>query len=232
MPRKTSREPERGDARSRLLQAASETIRTRGYAATSVDDVCKAAAVTKGSFFHHFSSKEALGVAVAQRWSEDTSRIFAEAPYHAAKDPVERVLGYVAFRRSIIAGRLPEFTCLAGTLVQEVYEHLPAVRDACRDCILGHATTLESDFAAALAARNVSAPWTAASLALHTQAVIQGAFVIAKAGNDARLARDSLDHLEHYLRLVLGVTEAAPGAACGDGRAASTIPKPAGQQRA
>ena len=40
------------DPRSRLLDAAVQVIRTKGYAATTVDDVCAAAGVTKGSFLH------------------------------------------------------------------------------------------------------------------------------------------------------------------------------------
>jgi TetR/AcrR family transcriptional regulator, transcriptional repressor for nem operon len=41
-----------------------------------------AAGVTKGAFFHHFESKEALGVAAAAYWAETTSALFATAPYH------------------------------------------------------------------------------------------------------------------------------------------------------
>ncbi len=52
-------------AKSKLLEAAIVLIRTKGFAGTSVDDLCTAAGVTKGAFFHHFASKEALGVAAA-----------------------------------------------------------------------------------------------------------------------------------------------------------------------
>ncbi len=60
MPRRTKHHPERGDARTRLLEAARDVIRAQGFAASSVDDLCKAAGVTKGAFFHHFENKEAL----------------------------------------------------------------------------------------------------------------------------------------------------------------------------
>lgn len=205
MPRPTKHNPERGDARTRLLDAALHLIRERGFAATSVDDLCTAAAVTKGSYFHYFKTKEALGVAAAQYWIETTSAFFAAAPYHEPHDPLDRVLAYVAFRKSIIAGEFADFTCLVGTMVQEVYATSDAIRDACGDSIFGHSATLEADIAAAIKQRGISDGWTAESLARHTQTVIQGAFVLAKAGNDAALARESLDHLDRYIRLLFNL---------------------------
>ncbi len=204
MPRPTKHDPERGDARTRLLEAARDTIRAKGFASTSIDDLCQAAAVTKGSFFHHFKSKEALGVAVAEHWIETTNAFFAAAPYHAPDDPLDRVLAYVAFRKAIIAGAFSEFTCLVGTMAQEIYASSPAIREACGRSIFGHAATLEADIAAAMSARGISGGWTAESLARHTQTVIQGAFVLAKAGNDPALAREALDHLDRYVRLLFG----------------------------
>lgn len=202
MPRPTKQNPELGDARTRLLDASFRLIRERGFAATSVDDLCKAAAVTKGSYFHHFKTKEALGVASAQRWMETTGAFFAAAPYHEPADPLDRILAYVAFRKSIIAGELPEYTCLVGTLVQEAYASSDAIRDACGASIFGHTATLEADMTAAMQARGIADGWTAESLARHTQTVIQGAFILAKAGDDAGLAREALDHLDRYIRLL------------------------------
>lgn len=179
-------------------------IRSQGFSATTVDDLCKAAEVTKGAFFHHFENKEALGVAAAAYWAETTSAFFADAPYHGHDDPLDRLLGYIEFRRDIIAGDLAEFTCLVGTMAQEVYGSHPAIRDACAAGIFGHATTLEPDIAAAMAERGIKADWTPASLAAHTQAVLQGAFILAKATGDPDVARDSVDHLKRYIELLFG----------------------------
>jgi TetR/AcrR family transcriptional repressor of nem operon len=188
------------------LEAARELIRARGFAATSIDDLCRAAQVTKGAFFHHFGSKEALGVAAAEFWSETTGALFAAAPYHAPTNALDRVLAYVAFRRAIIAGTTAEFTCLAGTLIQEVYDTSHAIREACGRAIFGHAETLVADIEAARQEHGITGQWTAASLARHTQAVLQGAFILAKAGNDAELARESVDHLDRYIRLLFNVS--------------------------
>lgn len=207
MPRPTKLQPERGDARTRLLEAARDVIRRQGFAATSVDDLCRAAGVTKGAFFHQFASKEGLGVAAAQYWAETTSAFFAAAPYHKPADPLARVLAYLDFRAAIIEGDIAEFTCLVGTMAQEAYGSSPAIRDACAASIFAHAETLVPDIQAAIDARRMKPDWTAQSLARHMQAVLQGAFILAKAGNDPALARESIAHLRRYVEGLFSATK-------------------------
>jgi len=188
--------------RQKLLDAALLLIRTKGYAATTVDDLCAEAGVTKGAFFHHFKSKDTLAVAAADYWSDMTGAFFAAAPYHKHADPLNRVLGYIDFRKSILTGKVPEFTCLVGTMVQEVYETCPPIRKACETSINAHASKVEGDIAEAMRRYRIRAKWTARSLALHTQAVLQGAFVLAKAQGGAAIAKDSIDHLRRYIELL------------------------------
>ena len=198
------------DARTRLLDAALSLIRTRGYSATTVDELCAAAGVTKGAFFHHFKSKDEIGVAAADHWSETTGALFADAPYHSHADPLDRVLAYLDFRKALLQGGVPDFTCLVGTMVQETYDSAPAIRDACERSITRHAGTLEADIEAALRERNMAPDWSVKSLALHTQAVIQGAFILAKARGGAEVAADSIDHLRRYIELLFGVGTGQP----------------------
>jgi TetR/AcrR family transcriptional regulator, transcriptional repressor for nem operon len=189
-------------AKDNMLAAALSVIRSKGYAATSVDDLCAAAGVSKGAFFHHFKSKEDLAVAAAERWSQMTGDLFAAAPYHKHADPLDRVLGYIDFRKSLLTGELPQLTCLVGTMVQETYASNPAIRDACARSIGNHVAKLEENIRAALAKHRISPSWTAASLALYTQAVLQGAFIIAKAKGNAKDASACVDHLRRYVELL------------------------------
>ena len=189
-------------AKDKILDAALMVIRAKGYTATTVDDLCAASDVTKGAFFHHFKSKDDLAIAAADHWSEMTSELFAAAPYHTHPDPLDRVLGYIDFRKTILTGTVGEFTCLVGTMVQETYDSHPAIREACARSIRGHAEKIEADIAAAIKARGIKAEWTARSLALHTRAVLQGAFILAKATGGPELAVESIDHLRRYIELL------------------------------
>jgi len=189
-------------ARQNLLDAALALVREKGYSSTSVDELCAQAGVTKGAFFHHFKSKDALAVAAANRWSELTGAFFETAPYHNHRDPLARVLGYLDFRTTILKGKIAEFTCFVGTMVQEVYSTKPEIREACEASISGHAAKLEADIAEAMKRYRVRASWTAEGLALHTQAVLQGAFILAKAKGNAAIAAASIDHLRRYIELL------------------------------
>ena len=192
----------RHESKTKLLDAAVDVIRAKGYSATRIEDICEAADLTKGSFFHHFDSKEALALAAADYWIEDTGALFASAPYHAPADPLDRLLAYVDFRKALLRGELPDFTCLAGTMVQEVYDTHPAIRDACNRSISEHAATLVPDIEEAIRRRDMHPDWTAESLALYTQATIQGAFILAKAKHNREVAAASIDHLRRYLELL------------------------------
>ena len=192
----------RHESKTKLLDAALHVIRAKGYSATRIEDICEAAGLTKGSFFHHFSGKEELALEAAEYFSAFADKIFSTAPYRSLPDPLDRLLGYVDFRKAILQGELPDYTCLLGTMVQETYETHPQIRKACGRAMSAHAAALETDIAAAMKTYAVHGNWSARSLALHMQSVLQGAFILAKASNGPEVAATCLDHLRRYIELL------------------------------
>lgn len=197
--------PRPAASRARLLDAARDAFRRDGYAATSVEDLCSAAGVTKGAFFHHFRSKEDLARAAVAQWGEVTGALFRAAPYASLDDPVARVFGYLAFRREIAQGEPAAISCLLGALAQETAAAMPTLRDDLWIVLDAHAETVAADLAAAKAIRAPDADWSAKDVALFTQSALQGAFILAKAKGDSAIARDMIAHLERYLANLLAL---------------------------
>jgi len=185
------------------MDCARDLIRAKGYAATTVDDICAAAGMTKGAFFHHFESKERLGVAAIQRFEAMAEEIFGSAAFAAHADPRDRVLGYVDFRASMLQGDIALYTCLMGTTVQEVYATHPDLRAACDQGMSEHVATLTRDIEAAKQAYAPEARWSAESVGYFIQSVLQGAFIYAKVKQGAGTAVESLAHLRVYLETLL-----------------------------
>jgi TetR/AcrR family transcriptional regulator, transcriptional repressor for nem operon len=186
-------------SKTKLLDAALQVIRAKGYAATTVEGICQQAGVSKGSFFHHFNSKDELALAAISHWGALTGAFFESAPYHQAQDPLERLLGYVDFRGAILTGELPDYTCLLGTLVQETYGTHPEIRAACDHEMSLHIGALTRDIEAARKRYAPRAAWSAESVGYFIQGVLQGSFIFAKAKQSPAVVHENLAHLRRYL---------------------------------
>ncbi|CAN5573031.1 TetR/AcrR family transcriptional regulator [soil metagenome] len=187
------------ETRTKLIEAARDLIRAKGYSATTVDDICHSAGVTKGGFFHHFESKDQLGVAAAEHFSAMAEQLFATAPYCALQDPRDRLFGYIDFRTAMFGYEIAQYTCLLGTMVQEAYSTHPNVREACAAGMTTHVEDLARDIEAAKQLYAPSASWTSESVGYFIQAVLQGAFIFAKAKQGPEVALESMMHLRRYL---------------------------------
>lgn len=127
----TKRSKNPAETRQRLVGAMVGLILKQGFAATTVDQVCAEAGLTKGSFFHHFESKEALGKAAVEWWGAFGTSLYAEAWKDPELDPLKQL--HLMF--DIMSGfteRPDEVcTCVVGMLSQELAQSHPVLRVEC-----------------------------------------------------------------------------------------------------
>lgn len=190
--------PDRQTTRDRLISATIDVIRAKGYAAASVNDIAIAAGVTKGSFFHYFPTKAACAREAAVHWNQQ-SRADVASSSDRSRSPKDRVLAYLDFRMSLLEGPVAKYACYVGTVLQEVHDTHPELAADVASSLLDQAKALEPDLEAALGPR-----WREAhDLAVHMEATIQGALLLAKAESGPNAARASLRHLRTYLESTL-----------------------------
>ncbi|OII67199.1 MULTISPECIES: TetR/AcrR family transcriptional regulator [unclassified Streptomyces] len=190
-------------ARERLLDAAGTLMRHRGYSGLGVAEICAAAEVKKGSFYHFFDSKQDLTLqAIDAYWGEQQRSWAAELDGSGpALDRLRRLLEGMALvqrRGKETCGTVDG--CLLGNLALELGSQEPEVR-ARLDEIFDEQTALIAevlDEAAAEAAipREHADP----SVARAVIAQLEGLVLFAKLKNDPAV----LDTLWSHTRLLLG----------------------------
>ncbi|MCB9852734.1 MAG: TetR/AcrR family transcriptional regulator [Phycisphaerales bacterium] len=189
-------------AREALLKAGSLCFRREGYVATTVDDICTEAGVSKGAFFHHFASKEALAEACLEKWGADMAAMDAAAAYHSIEHPVERLMACMAFYMNIFSSPDQLKSCLAGTIAQECFDSNPMLRQAAHQCFVGG----EAMFASLVqqAIEGSKAEVDPAGIARLWMGTIQGALILYKASQDVSVIQDNLRHVQAYIGSLVG----------------------------
>lgn len=84
--------------RERILSVAESIILNHGFSGTSIEDIIKNAAITKGGFFYHFNGKKDLARALVERYLEQDNQIFDElflAADQTSSDPLEQLLEFL-----------------------------------------------------------------------------------------------------------------------------------------
>ena len=75
------------ETHARLLEAATRLFSEQGYNASGVAEICAAAGVSKGAFYHHFASKQAVFLALLEEWLARLDAAFASVRLDASQVP-------------------------------------------------------------------------------------------------------------------------------------------------
>ena len=176
---------------------------SKGFSATSVDDICAEAGLTKGSLFHYFSSKEDLGAAVLDRY---LARVFVKLDEIRAQqnDPLARVCACLEFLSAEAEVYPLRHGCILGRFTQELSETHPRIRAQCAGQFGRWIDSIAADLEEASQRRNIR-DVDARSLAEYTLATFEGALILARAGGDGAVVRRALAHTRNHLERTFAI---------------------------
>jgi TetR/AcrR family transcriptional repressor of nem operon len=169
--------------RERILEAAAQLFRERGFDGIGVADLMKEAGLTHGGFYGHFSSKEELIAEASARALTSTFALLSKQAERGAGDPLSAVANsYLSSRHRDDPGT----GCLLAALGPDVSRQGPAVRRTVTDYVRSAVdllTTLVPGKSKAARRQN----------AISTYATLVGTMVMARAVDDRALSQEILD---------------------------------------
>lgn len=200
------------ETKRKLVDAGVKLMRVRGFNATTVDDICAEAGVTKGGFFHYFKSKEDIAKAAVARFQEAKVREYEDASFRKLADPLDRVLGRLNFVVEAAGGerRLTK-GCLFGVFAQELSFTNPELRDVCNSAFVRIARDFEADLAEAKALHAPKASFDPNRLAFLYVSIIQGSLMMAKASGSNDVLVSNIEQFRQQVENLFGLRQGPAG---------------------
>jgi len=189
-------------AKEKFLDAAQTLMLAKGYNATTIDEICAEAGLTKGSFFHYFKSKEDMGKVLLNRFVSDTFHAEQEAGLFDEPDPLRKAYGYLDYVARVNKEPGRQIGCLLGNFAQVLSESHPEIRLLCDRHFTWWAGLIQDVLDDARSRYAPQKDIDTGSLAEHVIAVLEGSLILARARKDATVVEKNVHNLKEYLRTV------------------------------
>jgi TetR/AcrR family transcriptional repressor of nem operon len=132
--------------RDHLIDVGLELMRRHGYGATGLQEILHSAGVPKGSFYHHFGSKEEFTAAVIERYVTLEAEHCRDVLGSTRQAPLRRLRRYFEDLIRTAGQSAPIQGCLIGSLSLEVAGASPLLQG----CLSSSFTQWQAAIAAVL----------------------------------------------------------------------------------
>lgn len=205
------------ETRERILDAAEQLVLEQGLAGTSVDEILTASGTSKGSFFHHFPSKNDLARALVERYAArdvaflDEIAAQAEA---ASADPAQQVIAFLRlFEEGADETVAQQPSCLYVSYIFDKQLFVDGTNDVIARAFGAWRDRITSLLTAAAKAHPPRVPIDLDALADHVAVTYEGAFMTGRATNDPGLMGRQLELVRQQVALLFGIPDLAGGKA-------------------
>lgn len=208
MPKKaTSKKRERDPSGTRqaLIDATVRLMLKQGFAGTSVDMICKEAGLTKGSFFHHFSSKESIGKAAVEWWGQMGTSLYSVAWNNKEIDPLEQVYHMLDIMTGFTMRKDDVCVCMVGMMSQELAATNPVIQAACAKELQSWTDNVARMLAAAKKKHKPVTNFDPKAVAWFLNSLWQGSMLVGKASESQAMIRANLKLARVFVDGLFGI---------------------------
>jgi len=205
------------ETKRKLVDAGVKLMRARGYNATTVDEICTDAGVTKGGFFHYFKSKDDIARTALAHFHEERMKSYEGAPFRKLADPLDRVFGRLDFVKASTGGNQHVTKgCLIGMFAQELAVTNPEIGKVCQNFFTRMVRDFSNDLAEAKVVHVPEAEFDPKGLAQLYLAIVQGSLMLAKIAGSNDVLHENIEQFRNYLKCLFGLSGARPAAKAAD----------------
>lgn len=202
---------EEKSTRQNLLDISRQLMMSKGYNATTVEEICKLANVTKGAFFYYFKSKEEIGIATLNAYWANRQHQFMSADWFEGAQPLQQIESFLGVVAEVFTHDPYGYACLAGSFTQELANTNPMFQGLVADLFGKWAEQIKPVLQAAKEATEATKEGAKDQtqidvdlLADHIIVVIEGALILAQARQDPAVIAQQLNMLNAHLKQVFG----------------------------
>jgi TetR/AcrR family transcriptional repressor of nem operon len=192
--------------RNKILEHSRQLIYDNGFAGTSIDQILERTGITKGTFFYHFKTKNALAdalISLFARQDQDELNKALELTKELSDQPVKRLLKFVDHFISMmeeVTESIP--SCLYASYTYEPNQFDDDIKQIIADAMLNWRKEMKNLLEAAVQEKVPKAVPDITSLADLFTVIFEGSFVMSRALRDPQLTAGQLRSYRQYLELL------------------------------
>ena len=194
------------ETKDRLMDIAEKLILSKGFSATSIDELIQEAGITKGGFFYHFESKNALAYALMQRYRENDALLFRglfDRATELTDDPLQQMVIFVKLLAEMM-DQLEDLHpgCLVASFTYELHEINEEVRAITKDSVQQWREIFKQQFEKINQQYRMNVSTSSDDLADMLTTVIEGGIILSRALNEPKALPRQLLEYRNYIQLM------------------------------
>ena len=184
-----------------IISIAKNIIHCKGYQATSISDILHAANIGKGQFYHYFSSKYDLGLAVMENLIEEWDNQLISNILQLSEDPKLKINKMLDWIITYHAGKEEKSGCPIGNLTIEMSEHDDTFRSKLEHFFKRWIVSIEKILEEMVKQNQLHSTVDVRKSAEAIVAMIEGGILLMKSQQDIRILTNVIDVIRQQFHL-------------------------------